>query len=885
VEAATGVDEQGLSSAEAARRLAEHGANAIRRPRRRGLPLRLLAQLTHLMACLLWVAGAIAWFVPLRELAVAIWAVNLVNGAFSFWQEYRAERATEALSRLIPSYARVVRDGAERRIPAEELVPGDRILLAEGDRISADARLLASASLQVDESLLTGESQPVAKSPDAAPRLHAGTSVASGHGAALVEATGMKTRLGRIATLTQAVREPPSPLQREMTNVTRTVTLVAVAAGLVFGALAMATTPMQPDQVFVLVLGMIVAFVPEGLLPTVTLALALGVQRMARRNALVKRLSAVETLGCTTVICTDKTGTLTRNQMTVRDLWVAGHAWSSEGTGAASAGASGDESDPDRDALLWAAAACGNARLSPRDGGSGWTALGDPTEAALLALAAEGGVTREAAEARWPRIDEIAFDASRRRMTTLHRVPEGLLALVKGAPDALLPRCTRIRSQGRTRPFDAAWRGQAETWIADHAREGQRVLALARRSLPAEAPRDAEAVERDLELLGLAALLDPPRPDVAEAVLRCRSAGIAIVMITGDHPLTAERIGRDVGLWSATPRTVEGAELDRMDDRALGDVLAGEVIFARASPEQKLRVVRALQALGHVVAVTGDGVNDAPALKQADIGVAMGTSGTDVAREAADVVLADDHFASIVNAVQEGRAVYANIRKFTAYIFTSNTPEAVPFLVHALSAGSIPLALSVMQILAIDLGTDLVPALALGAEPAEAGVMQEPPRRRDEHVITFALLRRAYAWLGLLQATVAMLAFFVAHAAAGYAGSWLELPDEGALHRAATSAVLATVVATQIGNLLAQRTQTVSILRIGLRGNPLILVGIAVAVALLLAILYLPPLQRIFGTAPIAPASWLFAALCAPLLLVADELRKLWVRRRRGARR
>jgi Ca2+-transporting ATPase len=720
----------------------------------------------------------------------------------------------------------------------------------------------------------------VAKSPQSAPRLHAGTSVASGHGVALVEATGMATRLGRIASLTETVSEPPSPLQREMAHVTRTITLVAVGAGLGLGALAMAATPMPPEQVFVLVLGMIVAFVPEGLLPTVTLALAFGVQRMAGRNALVKRLSAVETLGCTTVICSDKTGTLTCNQMSVRELWIAGRPGSREDGIGASAPPSDAGGDPDRELLLRSAAACNNARLAPGEGGAGWRTLGDPTEAALLELAAGGGVRREAAELRWPRIGEIAFDADRRRMTTLHRVPEGLLALVKGAPEALLPLCTQLRAQGGARALDAAWRGRAEAWIEERAREGHRVLALARRVLPADAPTDPAALEHDLELLGLAALLDPPRPDAAEAVARCRRAGISFVMITGDHPLTAARIGRDVGLWSSSPRTVEGAELERMDDRELAEVLACEVLFARTNPEQKLRVVRALQAQGHVVAVTGDGVNDAPALKQADIGVAMYASGTDVARDAADVVLADDHIASIVNAVQEGRAVYANIRKFTAYIFTSNTPEAAPFLVHALSGGAIPLALDVMQILAIDLGTDLVPALALGAEPAEDGVMDEPPRRRDEHVITAALLRRAYAWLGLLQAAAAMAAFFVAHAAAGWAGSWLDLPDAGEPHRAATSAVLATVVATQLGNLLAQRTQTVSILRVGLRGNPLVLVGIAVAVALLLTILYLPPLQRVFGTAPISPTSWFFAALSAPLLLVADELRKLWLRRR-----
>jgi calcium-translocating P-type ATPase len=871
----------GLDSAEAARRLAQHGPNEIRRRRSARLPRRLLAQFTHRLAVLLWAAGAVALAAGLRELALAIWAVNVVNGAFSFWQEYRAERATAALSRLLPLHARVVRDGVERRLPAEALVPGDLVLLAEGDRISADARLVEGASLQVDESLLTGESQPVAKDPVSAPELHAGTTVVGGHARAIVEATGMRTRLGGIAALTQSVAEKPTPLQLEMAHVTRTLTLVAVCAGVLFGALARAATPMSEAQILVLVLGMIVAFVPEGLLPTVTLALALGVQRLARRNALVKHLQAVETLGCTTVICTDKTGTLTQNQMTVRELWLAGEERAVGGTGYAAEGEIEGPADGDRELLLRVAAACGNARLEAGSRDGLRVAVGDPTEAALLALAAKGGLTRESVEARWPRIGELAFDARRRRMTTLHRGADGCLALVKGAPEALLPRCTRLRAGGGPRPLDAGLRARAAAWIDGHAAQGHRVLALAWRALPPDAPRDPDAVERELELVGLAALLDPPRPDAAEAVARCRGAGIAIVMLTGDHALTAERVGRDVGLFRESPRIVLGSELDGMDEAGLRAALAGEVLFARATPEHKLRVVRALQALGHVVAVTGDGVNDAPALRQAEIGVAMGASGTDVAREAADLVLADDHFATIVNAVEEGRAVYANIRRFTTYIFTSNMPEAVPFLAHAMSAGRIPLGLPVMQILAIDLGTDLVPALALGAEPAEPDGMRRGPRRRGEHVITRGLLLRAYAWLGLVQAAAAMAAFFVAFAAEGAFPGRGPLPAEGPVYRAATSAVLATVVATQIGNLFAQRSRAAP-LRAGLRANPLLLAGIAAELALLLAILHLPPLQRAFGTAPLPAAAWLFAAACAPLLLLADELRNAWLRRWRA---
>jgi magnesium-transporting ATPase (P-type) len=885
----------GLAPEEAAARLIRHGPNALRDAQPRPLALRLAAHFSHLMALLLWAGGAIGFIAGMPQLGIAIWAVNLINGAFSFWQEHRAERATAALRRMLPSYARVLRGGEERRVPAADLVPGDVLLLAEGDHISADARLVEAAELRVDQSALTGESQPVSKSAEPIrgagmsraeiPSLiFAGTSVAGGAGKALVCATGMATAFGTIARLTQDVSDEQSPLQRELHRATRIVTVIALLVGALFFVLSSAVAGIDTASSFIFALGMIVAFVPEGMLPTVTLSLALGVQRMTKRHALVKRLSSVETLGCTSVICTDKTGTLTENEMTVRRLWLPGRELDVTGVGYAprgdvrEGGRSLGAGDADLRHMLTAASLCCDAHLVPPDGDGHWTVLGDPTEAALLVAAAKAGVDVTAEARATPRLRELPFDSRRKRMATVHARGAGRVAYVKGAPKEVLALCTSAVCDGHEVALTPELRAVAGAANDAYAREGLRVLAVATHALDPGAPLgglDAGNVERDLTFLGLAAMQDPPRPEVSAAVARCRRAGIRIIMITGDYGLTAASIARRIGIVGGEdPRIISGAELEAMGDTALLEVLREEIIFARVAPEHKLRVVAALQSLGHVVAVTGDGVNDAPALKKADIGVAMGVAGTDVAREAADMILTDDNFASIVDAVEEGRAVFANIKKFITYIFTSNTPEAVPFILFALSQGRIPLGLTVMQILAIDLGTDMVPALALGAERPEPGLMDRPPRRPDEHVITGALLRRAYLWLGPLQAAAAMLAFYWAYWTSGYAGRWLDLPAAGELYRSATALTLAAVVFTQIGNLFAQRSEHASILRTGLGGNSLIWLGIGVELILVAAVVYLPPLQWAFETSPFAPAGWLLALALAPLLLVADELRK-----------
>lgn len=876
---------EGLSPDEARARLLQYGRNELTPRKDTHLARQFLAQFTHLMALLLWVGAGLALAISLPQLALAIVAVILINGVFSFCQEYRAERATEELVRLLPRAATVLRGGEPQQIQAAEVVPGDVLVLSEGDAVPADARLIQAHVLTTSDAALTGESAPVPRraealdydpaQPSEAPNLvFAGTTVASGRGLAVVTAAGKRTAFGRIARLTGSVRERPSPLQRELDIALRAISLVAVGVGAVVTLLALSFVHLNAGTALTFALGLIVAFVPEGLLPTLTLSLAMAVQRMARRRALVRHLAAVEALGAATVIATDKTGVITENRMTVVALYWDGDELEVTGNGYAPHGEfrrAGRALDADDLAamqpLLRAAALCNYARLdAPIDPDGVWSITGDPTEGALQALAAKGGVRVEQLLERRHLTAEWPFDAQRQRMTVAYPTPEELMALTKGSPTAVLERCTRIRSGGAVRMLSPEHLEQIETARSRLAASGLRVLALAERPVRNdELNAPADTVERDLVFLGLAAMHDPPRAEVPEAIRLCRKAGIRVVVVSGDQGSTVAAIGKQVGiLTTPAPRVIEGAELARMDEAALRDALTGgaEVVFARTPPEDKLRVVRCLQALGHVVAVTGDGVNDAPALRQADIGIAMGRSGTDVARAAADIVLADDNFASIVAAVEEGRAVFDNVRKFTTYCFTSNTAEAVPFVLFLLSAGRIPLALPIMLVLAVDLGTDMFPALALGAEAAEADVMDRPPRARNEHLISAGLLVRSLVWLGLLEGAAGMAAFF-----------WVNGmdPNTAALPRA-RAAAFAGIVAAQIANVLVCRSE---------RGfafsrawNPLLLVGLSVEVVLLLLVVYVPWLQRVFETAPLTARDWLIPLAVLPIYFAAEEVRK-----------
>jgi len=896
---------EGLTAAQAAERIRRYGPNAIREIRGKPPVFKFLAHFTHLMAILLWVGGGVALVAQLPQLAVAIWMVNFINGGFAYWQEFKAEKATEALKRLLPTFARVLRAAVELRIPAEELVPGDVVLIAEGDRISADARLVLDSELRIDQSTLSGEAHPVRKTsgavlekmarPEIPNLIFAGTAVTAGTGRAVVFATGMRTEFGKIAHLTQSVGEQLSPLQKEMARVTKIVSILATSIGVAFLVLGVTLAGVGLVEGFISSLGMIVAFIPEGMPPMVTLAMAMGVQRMARRGALIKRLSSVETLGCATVICTDKTGTLTQNEMTVRELWLPGSRLRVTGVGYDGRGKI-EPVDPSRRPaegdglrrLLISAGLCNNARLLPPDDEHPkGLILGDPTEAAMRVAARKGGIDLEAEVRRTPRLRELPFDSRRKRMSTVHRAEQGRVVHVKGAPQEVLALCTHMRANGQVTPLSPSLRQGIVDANDQYARNGLRVLAVATRDLPAAPASETvsmssspDGIERDLTFLGLMAMMDPPRPEVTAAVEKCHAAGIRIIMITGDYGLTAESIARRIGiLRTPHPRIVTGGELDTLDGPALKEALRQEVIFARVSPEHKLRVVSALKEMGEIVAVTGDGVNDAPALKKADIGVAMGIAGTDVAREAADMILTDDNFASIINAVEEGRAVYANIRKFAMYVFNSNLAEAMPFMVMIFSGGRVPLALTVMQILAIDLGTDMFPAIGLGAEAPEAGVMERPPRDQKEPLLNARVLGLALLWYGVIESIASMSAYLLVNWQFG----WPAVPLAAAgteVYRMASSITLAGVVATQVGSVFDCRTDKVSVFRIGFTSNRLVLVGIALELLLLVALVYTPFLHEVFNTAPLALEHWLYVFAWTPVIFLLDELRKAILRRR-----
>ena len=882
----------GLTSVEAKSRLGVYGPNTVTPAAPPRLLSRFASNFVHVMAALLWIGGGVAFLAGLPELGVAIWVVNVVNGLFSFWQEHKAEKATEALLRLLPTTATVLRDSLLEEVDAANLVPGDVVVIEAGDRISADGRLVEHVSLRVNQSTLTGESRLIRKASDPVdpsgtrlemPNLvYAGTTVAAGRGKLVVTATGARTELGAIADLTQSLEETPSPLQIELRHVSITVTVIAVMVGSVFFLLALALGDMPLARGFVFALGMIVAFVPEGLLPTVTLSLAMGTQRMAVRNALVKKLSSVETLGCTTVICTDKTGTLTANEMTVRAVTVDGQTYRFGGVGYEPVGEVTPSPGEELRRLLTAAVLASNARLTkPAEGH--WSIVGDPTEGAILTAAVKAGIDLDDISARYPRSSEVPFDSTRKRMSSVNQIGADLMVFTKGAPAELLERCQSRYTDRGSAPLTEADRKVVLEAIDTAAGEGLRMLGVAQRTVSG-LPSPQQDIEVGLEFLGLIAMHDPPRPEVEAAIGKCRSAGIRIIMITGDYGVTAEAIGQRIGMIdSGSIRVVNGTELDELGDAELAAILDSDVVFARTAPAHKLRVVGALQARGDVVAVTGDGVNDAPALKKADIGVAMGLAGTDVAKEAADIILLDDNFASIVAAVEEGRAVYDNIKKFTGYILTSNTPEAIPFVIFVFSGGRIPIALDVMHILAIDLGTDLAPALALGAEKPEPDVMERPPRSLDAHLIDRRLLVRSYLLLGSLQAAFVMAAFFGAYRLAGFEG-WLDLPSEGPIYRSATAMALAAVVATQIGNLFAQRSARVSSLRMGLGHNRLLWWGILSELLVIALIVYVPIFQDVIGTAPFPTVGWAWLLLGVPLLPIADEVRKAVARWRRRTR-
>ncbi|MFD8033942.1 cation-translocating P-type ATPase [Streptomyces sp. NPDC059717] len=893
--AVLGSSPRGLTSAEAATRLHRHGPNELPRIGRGQVCRRLIAQFTDLFAVVLLVASAITfvayWLGRPRDpatlqLALAILGVVLLNASIGFSQEYSAERTAESLQAMVPHTCRVLRDGEHCKLSARDLVPGDVVILEAGDAVPADCRLVEVQDAAVNNAALTGESDPVvrvAAPVPSGPPLQArncvfmGTDLVAGTAKGVVFATGTVTEFGRIFRLTAAAPRQQTPLQRQVTIMARRVAGLALATGAALFAIRVPSGQPFVDT-FVFSLGVMVALVPEGLPATLSVSLAIGVRRMARRHALVKQLLAVEALGSTSVICTDKTGTLTQAEMTVVQVWAQGASHAVSGVGYAPVGQITD-AGPVRE-LLRAAALCSNARLVPPTGRNSWRVLGDTTEGALLVAARKAGLDPTQEEAETPRVAEHPFDSARKLMSTVHRDSDSrFLAYAKGAPLELLARCDAIDHNGRKTPLADAARTEVAAAADGMAGQGLRVLAVARRRVAGPRP-SLEDVESQLTLLGLVGMYDPPRPEVRDAVDACRRAGIRIIMVTGDHPLTAEAVARRVGIVrDSAPAVVTGTQMDALDDSGLDTLLAGssQLLLCRVSPEHKLRVVTALQRRGEVVAVTGDGANDAPALKHADIGVAMGASGTDVAREAAVMVLLDDSFASITTAVGLGRSVYRNIRKFLIYLFSHNIAELVPILA-ATFAGFPLVPITAVQILAIDLGSDVLPALALGAEPMEPDVMNNPPRPRQERLFSPAVMGRVL-FLGGIQALGVCAVFFWHIHASGI--PYADFTKRDPVYREAITMVQAGIVVSQFFNALAVRTDRQSVFRTGLLTNPWLLVAGCFGIGLMAAISYAPPLQAVFHTAPLAPADWAVLTALGAVLLVAEELRKWALRRRR----
>ena len=874
----------GISEAAARRRLTEFGPNAVEEVARESLLTAILKELTHFFAIILWIAAALAFFAGWRDpgqgmamLGFAIVGVIVVNGGFSFWQAYRAEQALLVLKKLLPHSAKVVRDGAVRQVPATEIVPGDLVVVEPGDIVPADCRVVETCGVRVNNATITGESLPHSRDAEPSDKpeliesrniLLAGTSLVSGEAKALVFATGLQSAFGQIARLTQSTAKAVSPLQCEIARVSRVVAVLALALGIILFFVGRAMgLPFWAN--FTFAIGIIVANVPEGLLPTVTLALAMGSQRMAKRNALIRHLPAVETLGCTTVICTDKTGTLTQNRMLAKRLFVGGAFHDAANLGPL-------DTLKSAHARFFEVAACCHS-LKPTHSGAerGW--LGDPMEVALVEFAAQALPQVP----MFRRVNEIPFDAQRKRHSTVHDTAHGTVLYCKGAPEAVLALCHRVEMPGGSVDLTADLAATFLHAANGMAKEGLRVLAFAWRELPES--RDLAHAEEKLILSGLIGLEDPPRPEVADALQKCREAGIKVIMVTGDHPHTALAIAREIGLVkSAAPVVITGDHLRLLSSVQLQLALdAPEILFARVAADQKMLIVVALKRKKEIVAVTGDGVNDAPALKQADIGIAMGRDGTDVARESADMILLDDNFASIVAAIEEGRAVYANIRKFLTYILTSNIPELVPYLAFVLFR--IPLPLTIIQILAVDLGTDMLPALALGAEPPNPQTMKLPPRPHSERLLNFPLIARAYLWLGLMQATAAMGAFFFVLKSGGWHYGETLAPRDP-LYLRATTACLCAIVVMQVANVFLCRSRRQSVFSFGLFSNPLILWGLLVEVSLILLITYTPWGNLVFGTAPIPLAVWPFVVPFALGMFALEELRKWIVRAVRKSR-
>jgi sodium/potassium-transporting ATPase subunit alpha len=838
--------EHGLSTAEAERRLKQHGYNTLGSKKKSYAIVKFFLQFKNFFALLLVFGALLAFLAEYLMpgegnlyIGIALAVVVLLNAVFTFIQEYQSEKIMDSFKNMLPERIEVLRDMKRQTVESKYIVPGDVIFLSEGDKISADARLIEEHTLKVDNASITGESEPQLRKLEfthdnileSRNMVFSGTLVQSGNGRALVYGTGMNTQIGQIAALTKQTQSTQTPLRKELNRFIKIISTIAIVLGaLFFGISFFLGNPLMGSLIFAI--GIIVANVPEGLLPTVTLCLTIASKKMAKKNALIKNLESVETLGSTTVICTDKTGTITQNKISVNSLFV------------------GMKEGVDSNLLLRTMVLCNNARSSKGK------FVGDPTETALLDYA-NGKVDVN----KFPRLDEEPFDSKTKRMITINKIGNKKVAYMKGAPERVLELCNEVMVGSDVKKLTASYKKKVDAHYKKLASNGERVLGFAYKE------------KKEFVFIGLVGMIDPPRKEIPKAVAKCQSAGIKIIMITGDHSLTAESIAKQVGIVRGTANILTGEELSKLNEDGLRRFLKKEnLIFSRTSPVQKLRIVEALQSLGEIVTVTGDGVNDAPALKNANMGVAM-ASGTDVAREASDMVLMDDNFATIVNAVEEGRTIFENIKRFIVYILTSNVPQILPFIAFVLLG--LPLPLTVVLILAIDLGTDLLPAIGLGMEKAEMDVMKRSPRK--EKLLTKKMLFFSYGVVGVIQAAAGFFAYFYVL----FTNGWVwgqELAWNNPLYLQAVTAFFISIVICQIADVLARRTRRQSVFKAGFFKNGIVWLGILVEILLVACIMYIPALNTLFGTAPLFGIELVLAVPFALVIFFGDELRKWLIR-------